>query len=165
MKKINLLPGHELITTQCPCPDCDRIGDSFDSETYPCARFIKEKYLPDLSEIRYTTASELLAEGYTEGKRFIAYSSKRGTMCFVQETSKWKFICLDTFGDLDAHFMDVDTDFSPAMCLRSLKNELKSLHLTPSTEENIVHLLVDDIDVLYLKALKDEVTYLEGIAF
>lgn len=160
-QKTNLLPGNEILG--CPCVDCSSTHQYTASNAdYPCIHSIKKSLLPNASKMRYTTASAFLAEGCTdEGKSFIAYSSKRGTICFVQEGGTWVLACAGSFWDLDAHILDVDTQYSPAMCLRSLEYELTGLHPKFSLEENIIHLLIDDIKDCYLKALKDEVAYLE----
>lgn len=159
---INLLLGNEILG--CPCANCSSVKSHLGSETdYPCINTIKNNSLPAISIMRYTNASSALAEGITEeGMPLIAYSSMRGIILFVHKNNKWEFFCSNSFRDLDAHFMDVDTSYSPAMCLRSLENELKD---ATSPEEDVAHLLVDAIKAQYLKALKDEVEYLEEYAY
>jgi hypothetical protein len=155
-----LLPGNEI--TGCPCCECSTVRAAFGCDyTYPCEETLQRNFIPTLSFIRYTTASERLAEGYVDGNRFIAYSSDRGDICFIQNVRKWELKCQDSFWNLNACFLDVNTNFTPAMCLRFLINELSRMHFTFSPAENILHHLIDDIEVIYLKALKDEVSHLE----
>lgn len=155
-----LLPGNEILG--CPCAHCAEIHDVYPNEDYPCIKQINQlQYLPLVSSVRYTTYSERLAEGYVDGERYIAFSSKRGLICLVQKPKKWEIVCSQTFWNLDAHYMEVDTSSSPAMCLRALETELSGLDFCRSVAKNIIPSLICDIEELYLQTLKDEIAYLE----